>query len=135
MQIDELLSSRQIPFERLSHLPAFTANRVAQILHIRGKDVAKCVVLKCNRGYFLAVLPAPYKIDLACICRELGEENVEMAAEEEIQQLFPDCEVGAMPPFGSLYHLPTYVDESLADESRIVFEAQCHEEAIRMNYR
>jgi Ala-tRNA(Pro) deacylase len=81
------------------------------------------------------VLPAPYRIDLTSIGREIGEENVEMASEEEIQQMFPDCEVGAMPPFGSLYHLPTYVDESLAEDNRIVFEAQCHEEAIRMNYR
>jgi Ala-tRNA(Pro) deacylase len=135
MQIDQLLSNRHIPFERLSHPTAYTANRVAQYLHVNGKDVAKCVLLKGRRGYFLAVLPASHRVDLERIGRELGDDHIEMAAEEEIHQLFPDCEVGAMPPFGSLYHLPTYVDEALAEDERIVFEAQCHDEAIRMSYR
>jgi Ala-tRNA(Pro) deacylase len=135
MKLDEMLASRRVPFERLSHRPAYTANRVAQILHVSGKDVAKCVVLRTRRGYVLAVLPAPYRIDLETLGRQLNDDDVQIASEEEIQQLFPDCEVGAMPPFGSLYHLPTFIDDSLAEDDRIVFEAQNHEEAIRMSYR
>jgi Ala-tRNA(Pro) deacylase len=135
MKLDEMLASRQVSFERLSHRPAFTANRVAQVLHVHGKEMAKCVVLRTRRGYVMAVLPAPYKIDLEKLGGQVGDDNVQMATEEEIQQLFPDCEVGAMPPFGSLYHLRTIIDESLAEDDRIVFEAQNHEEAIRMSYR
>ena len=81
------------------------------------------------------MLPASYRVDLDQVRRELGEEWVEMGSEEDMDHLFPDCERGAIPPFGSLYHVPTLVDESLADDEQIVFEAQNHEEAIRMSYR
>jgi len=135
MKIDELLASRRIPFERLPHEPVFTANRVAQTLHVRGNDVAKTVVLRTRRGYVVAVVPAPMRIDLEKLGRQLNDDDVRIASEEEIAQLFPDCEVGAMPPFGSIYHLPTVIDDSLAEDDRIVFEAQSHDAAIRMNYR
>ena len=83
----------------------------------------------------LAVLPADCRIDLDLMRCELGNEPIEMASEPEMDQLFPDCERGAMPPFGSLYHLATIVDETLAEDNRIVFEANSRREAIRMNYR
>ncbi|HXG13308.1 MAG TPA: YbaK/EbsC family protein [Gemmataceae bacterium] len=135
MRLDELLTSRHIPFERLHHRPAYTANRIAQVLHVPGKEVAKTVLLRTGHGYALAVLPATHRVNLEQVRQALGEEQVEMASEEEMDRLFPDCERGAMPPFGSLYHLPTIVDESLAEDEQIVFEAQNHEEAIRMAYR
>lgn len=135
MKLDELLTNRHIPFERLHHQPAYTANRIAQALHVPGKEMAKTVLLRTGQGYALAVLPASYRVDLEQIRRELGEEQVELGSEEEMDRLFPDCERGAMPPFGSLYQLPTLVDESLAQDEQIVFEAQNHEDAIRMAYR
>jgi Ala-tRNA(Pro) deacylase len=135
MNLDELLTSRQIRFEKLHHRPAFTANRIAQILHVPGKEMAKTVLLKAGKGYALVVLPATCKVDLERVRQRLGEEDVSLATEEEMQRLFPDCEVGAIPPFGSQYHVHTLVDESLADDEQIVFEAQNHEEAIRMSYR
>jgi Ala-tRNA(Pro) deacylase len=134
MKLDEFLIQRRIPFERMYHQPAFTADRVAQYLHVPGKDVAKTVLLRTPHGYVLAVLPATHHVDLDQVKRDLGEESVEMATEQEIEQLFQDCERGAMPPFGSLYQLPTIVDDALAKDEKIVFEAQNHEEAIRMTF-
>lgn len=135
MKLHDFLDSRQVPFERLHHRTAYTANRVAQALHTPGRDVAKAVVLRTGHGYALAVLPATHQVDLERARVDLGEERVEMASEDEIERLFPDCERGAVPPFGSLYRVPTIVDETLAQDERIVFEAQTHQDAIRMAYR
>jgi Ala-tRNA(Pro) deacylase len=135
MKLEELLTSRHIAFERLPHQRAYTANRMAQLLHVSGKEVAKTVVLRTDHGHALAVLPATRHVDLVQVGHDLGEEHVELASEEAMGRLFPDCEAGAVPPFGSLYHLPTIVDESLAEDSSIVFEAQDHEHAIRMSYQ
>jgi Ala-tRNA(Pro) deacylase len=135
MKLDELLTSRQIPFERLRHRPTYTARRLAQLLHVPGREVAKMVLLRTGQGYLMTVLPANRRVDFEQVRRCLGEDSVEMASESEMEWLFPDCERGAVPPFGSLYHMPTLMDESLADDEQIVFEAQNHEEAIRMAYR
>jgi Ala-tRNA(Pro) deacylase len=135
MKLDEFLSSRQIPFERMEHRPTFTANRMAQALHVPGREVAKSVLLRTSRGhYVLAVVPAPYRVDLEQLCQCLGEADLELASEREMEQVFPDCECGAMPPFGSLYQVPTVVDDNLAQDDEIVFDAQNHHEAIRMSY-
>jgi Ala-tRNA(Pro) deacylase len=135
MRLDDVLSSRHIPFERLHHRPAYTANRMAQMLHVPGREVAKTVLLRTDQGYVLAVLPATHQIDLTQMRQELGANSVEMATEAEMDRLFPDCERGAIPPFGSMYNLPTLVDESLAEDESITFEAQNHEEALRIAYR
>jgi Ala-tRNA(Pro) deacylase len=135
MKLDDLLASRRVPYQRLHHEPVYQANRMAQMLHVPGRKVAKSVLLRAGRSYVLAVLPAPYKVDLERMGAELGEDSVNVASETEMDQLFPDCEVGAMPPFGSLYHVPTFVDESLVHDTEIVFEAAHHTEAIRMNFR
>src|SRR5262245_34042399 len=116
MRLDEVLSSRQIPFERLHHRPAYTANRMAQMLHVPGREVAKTVLLRTDQGYVLAVLPATHQIDLMQMRQELGAKSVEMASEDEMDSLFPDCERGAIPPFGSMYNVPTLVDEALAED-------------------
>src|SRR5437868_2607217 len=135
MKLDELLTSRQVAFERLHHRPAYAANRIAQALHVPGREMAKSVLLRGPQGYVLAVLPSTHQIDLERLRQDLGEGQMEMATEDEMERVFPDCERGAMPPFGSLYQLPTLVDESLAEDEQIVFEGQNHEEAIRMRYR
>jgi Ala-tRNA(Pro) deacylase len=135
MRLDEFLTSRQVPFTRLPHRAAYTANRVAQTLHVPGKEMAKTVLVRTGHGHVLAVLPATHRVDLERLRQDLGEEQVGLATEGEMERLFPDCERGTMPPFGSLYQLPTLVDESLAADEEIVFEGQNHEEAIRMTYR
>jgi Ala-tRNA(Pro) deacylase len=135
MKLDEFLTARDIPFERMLHPPAATANRVAECLHIPGDEVAKSVLLRSTRGYLLAVLPATFKVDLDRMRRELGEDQMEMACEQEVEQIFTDCERGAASPFGSMYRIRTVVDEHLAADEKIVFDAQSHEEAIRMAFR
>ena len=135
MRLDEFLSSRQVPFTRLPHRPAYTANRVAQTLHVPGNEMAKSVLVRTGHGHALAVLPSTYQVDLELLRRDLGEEQVGLATEDEVARAFPDCERGAVPPFGSIYNLPTVVDESLTADEEIVFEGQSHEEAIRMTFR
>jgi Ala-tRNA(Pro) deacylase len=135
MRLDEVLTQRHVPFERLCHRPTFTANRMAQTLHIRGKEVAKSVLLRAGSGYVLAVLPATHQVDLGRVREELGGDSVELASEHEAERLFPDCEPGAHPPFGSLYNIQTLVDASLSDDKDIVFEGQNHEEAYRMAFQ
>src|SRR5262249_27109288 len=105
------------------------------VLHVPGKEMAKTVLLRSDRGYVLAVLPATHRVNLDEIRAKLELTDVELAGEGEMGRIFPDCELGAIPPFGSFYHLPTLVDESLAEDDEIVFEAGTHEEAIRMSYK
>jgi Ala-tRNA(Pro) deacylase len=135
MRFEDLLVSRHIPFQRLPHRRTYTANRMAQALHVKGHEVAKTVLVKTGHGPLLAVLPATHHIDLEELGHELGEDRVELASEEEMERLFPDCECGAVPPFGSLYQVPTIMDDSLATDETIVFEGPHHEEAIRMALR
>ena len=102
-------------------------------MRISGKELAKTVVLLVGEEMILAVLPAPNRVRLDKLAAEVGNP-VRLATEQEFSSLFPDCELGAMPPFGSLYNLPVYVDESLAADEAIVFNAGTHRDAIRMRY-
>ena len=135
MKLEQFLTDQQVPFERLPHRTAYTANRIAQLLHVPGKEMAKSVLLRSKRGYVLAVLPATCQVDLNRLGNDIGEEQLSMASEAEMDQIFHDCERGAIPPFGSQYRVMTVVDDSLTSERRIVFEGQNHEEAIRMAFR
>src|SRR5215469_14156144 len=101
MRLDELLVSRHIAFQRLPHRRTYAANRVAQALHVKGREVAKTVLVRTGHGHVLAVLPATHHIDLEQLGTDLGGEHVELASEDEMGKLFPDCECGAVPPFGS----------------------------------
>src|SRR5262245_37040536 len=127
MRLDEYLTSQHVPFRRLPHRPAYTASQIARSLHVPGQEMAKTVLLRTGSGYLLAVLPATRRVDLDRMRRELNEDRLELATEGDMERLFPDCERGAMPPFGSLYRLPTVVDEMLTADEEIVFEGQNHE--------
>jgi Ala-tRNA(Pro) deacylase len=127
------LDENQIPYSVMTHTTAYTAQGAAAIMEISGKELAKTVVLWTGEEMILAVLPAPSHVGLDKLAAEVGN-SVRLAAEQEFISLFPDCEVGAMPPFGSLYNLPVYVDESLAADQAIVFNAGTHHDAIRMRY-
>jgi Ala-tRNA(Pro) deacylase len=134
MKIDEMLTNRHVPFQTIHHAPAFTANRMAETLHVSGHEVAKPVLLRTGRGYVLVVVPANRQVDMQRIREWLGNVPVEMASEDEMDHLFPNCERGAIPPFGSVYHLHTLVDDALAEDKEIVFQTETHDEAIRMTY-
>lgn len=134
MNLQSFLDGKHTPYRVLQHTTTYTAMEAAQALHVPGKEMAKVVIVKADGRYCMAVLPAPYKVDMEAIARELGAQRAELASEWEIRRLFPDCEVGAMPPFGNLYNMPVCVDQSLTEDNEIVFEGGNHHEAVRMTY-
>lgn len=126
-----LLDDNGVKYEVVPHAPAYTAQDTAVSLHVPGRDLAKVVVVRKGTDLSLAVLPGHAHVDLGRLGAAL-RAPVTVAAESEIAAAFPDCETGAMPPFGNLYGLKTYLDESLTHERHIVFNAGSHTEAIRM---
>jgi Ala-tRNA(Pro) deacylase len=134
MNIHEFLTREDVEYETITHQPTFTASHLAQSVDERGDLVAKTVVLKADGEYVLAVLQASHDVDMLLAQKALGCKELELATEDELASLFPDCEVGAVLPFGSLYNLKTWVDSQLAEDDHIVFEGQTHDEAIRLSY-
>jgi Ala-tRNA(Pro) deacylase len=133
IRLKNFLDEKQIAYSVLTHTSAYTAQGAAATMQISGKELAKTVVLWTGEEMILAVLPAPNHVRLDKLAAELGR-SVRLATEQEFSSLFPDCELGAMPPLGSLYNLPVYVDESLAADESIVFNAGTHRDAIRIRY-
>jgi Ala-tRNA(Pro) deacylase len=133
-KLEEYLNDRQIPFSRSTHPIAFTAQEVAQAEHVSGRMVAKTVVLLADGAFMMAVLSADAIVDLQELRHALGVTHLRLATEREIADLFPDCELGAMPPFGNLYGLPVYVEASLAQQVEIAFNAGTHREVIHMKF-
>lgn len=133
-KVREFLDSRGVKYVSIRHSPAFTAAEVAQSAHVSGRDFAKTIVVHTESGMAMVVLPASRRIVLADLREMLSAGHVRLASEAEFRDLFPDCEVGAMPPFGNLYGLPVYVAESLADEEEIAFNAGTHTDVIKMRY-
>ena len=134
-KIKEFLDEHKIKYTIIKHSSAYTAQEIAASAHISGKELAKTVVIKFDGKMAMAVLPASYKISFDDLKEVLGVEKVRLAYEQEFMDKFPDCEVGAMPPFGNLYGMEVYVAESLTDDEEIAFNACSHTELIRMNYK
>ena len=132
-QLREFLDAHGIKYTVISHSKAYTAQELAALTHIRGKDLAKTVVVKCGAQFVLVVIPAHHHVVLESMSRLLGAE-ARLATEEEFKDLFPGCEVGAMPPFGNLYGLGVWAAEPLGRDEEIVFNAGTHTDAIRMRY-
>jgi Ala-tRNA(Pro) deacylase len=133
-KLREFLDGKKVPYEVLSHRQAFTAQEVAQAQHVRGVELAKVVMLRSGAQFMMAVLPAPYRIDLDRAKASLGKADLTLATEDEFRGLFPQCEAGAMPPFGNLYGVPVYVDQTLAHDEHIVFNAGTHTQTVKMKY-
>ncbi len=133
-KVREYLDSHTVKYMVMSHSPAYTAQEVAQKTHISGKEVAKTVMVKIDGRMAMVVLPATCEIDFHRLKKVLSAARVELAGEDDFRALFPDCEAGAMPPFGNLYDMPVYVDESLSKDADIVFNAGTHTEVIRMSF-
>ena len=134
MNLETYFTKNRIPFEKHIHTPAYTAQGLAQAEHVSGYQVAKPVVVRTGSGFAMCVLTAPQHLDRKRVADVLKEGEVRLATESEMAGLFPDCELGAEPPFGNVYNLPVYVDESLRKDPEIVFNAGTHTEAIRMRY-
>lgn len=135
-RVRRLLDEHRIQYEILPHREAFTSQEVAQSIHLPGRRLAKVIVLREAAGSTLmVVLPASEHLDLSVFRHMTGRQGVSMASEEELKRLFPDCELGAMPPFGNLYGLTTYVDACFWDERDFWFQAGNHHEVVRMKFR
>ena len=133
-RLKDYLDKEKIPYQHDVHRTAYTAQEVASEEHISGKLVAKTVIIKVDDQFAMAVLPATEHVDLFALKVALGAREVRLATEFEFTGLFPDCDVGAMPPFGNLYGLKTYVADALAEDDTIAFNAGTHTELIRMPY-
>jgi Ala-tRNA(Pro) deacylase len=133
-QLLDCLNQNNVEYEILHHAEAVTAQRIAQAEHVKGRHQAKVVMIRSGDQHLMVVLPADHHIDLEKVERVLGK-TVSLDKENEFKSLFPGSAIGAMPPFGNLYGLPTYVDKRLAEQDYIVFEAGTHTDAIKMSYR
>lgn len=133
-KLREFLDANHIPYTTITHSAAFTAQGIAALTHIPGKELAKTVIVNVDDALAMAVLPASLHVDLDLLKEVTGSRSVTIAHERDFQNCFPGCELGAMPPFGNLYDLPVYVDESLTKDNEIAFNAGSHYELIRMKY-
>ena len=130
-----LLETGGVAFETLPHREAYTAQGVAAAVHVSGWNLAKVLVVRApGEGPSMIVLPASCRLDLAALARALGKPSVALVPETEMASLFPDCETGAMPPFGQLYGLPVWVDACFPKAGEFAFQAGNHHEVVRMRY-
>lgn len=134
-KLKEYLDSHQVKYATISHSPVYTAQEIAASAQIPGKELAKTVIVKIDGKMAMAVLPASYRVDFDLLKRAVGVNSVQLASEEEFKDMFPDCEIGAMPPFGNLYGMDVFVAASLAEDAEIVFNAGSHSELIRLSYK
>lgn len=128
------LDEQHVKYVVISHSKAYTAQGIAAISHISGKELAKTVIVKLDGVLGMAVLPASFQVDLLALKKAVGVRDVALASEREFKEHFPDCETGAMPPFGNLYGIPVYVDETLTVDREIAFNAGSHHELIKLSY-
>ena len=138
MPIDKLkahLDSNNIEYITISHSKAYTAQKTAASAHIPGKELAKTVIVKLDGQMAMTVLPASYQVDFDQLRIASDAINVEISSEHEFRDKFPDCELGAMPPFGNLYGMDVYVAKSLAEDEEIAFNACSHTLLIKMKYK
>lgn len=133
-KLKEFLDANGVRYITISHSKAYTANEVAASAHVPGKSMAKIVMVKVDGRMAMAVLPAAFRVSLEQLRNSIGAREVVLAEEAEFGELFPGCEIGAMPPFGNLYGLPVYVADVLVENEEIAFNAGSHTEVIRLAY-
>lgn len=133
-KVKDFLDNNNIKYVVISHSPAYTALQVAASAHISGNELAKTIMVKLDGRLTMIVLPASYKIDFGQLIEITGVKKAELAEEEEFSSIFPNCEVGAIPPFGNLYKLEVFVAESLTTQKEISFAAGSHSELLKMSY-
>jgi Ala-tRNA(Pro) deacylase len=133
-KLKKFLDDNGVKYVTISHSKAYTALEIAEKAHIPGKDLAKTVMVKLDGRTAMAVVPASEHIDLEKLAATTGAEEAILCDEKEFENLFPDCETGAMPPFGNLYDMGVYVSDSLAEDEEIAFNAGSHTELVRLAY-
>lgn len=133
-KLKQYLDKNHVHYVSIPHASSYTAQQTAQIAHIPGKELAKTVIVKVNGQFKLIVLPACSQLNFKTLETELGSKKVELARESEFKSLFPECELGAMPPFGNLYNIETYVSKDLHDDKKIAFNGGSHNELVQLDY-
>lgn len=134
LELKDYLDRNRVRYVTLIHSPAFTSQEVAASAHIKGRDFAKTVIVKLDGKMAMAVLPASFMVNFTLLKHAAGAVHAELATEQEFKTRFPECEPGAMPPFGNLYTMPVYLESSFAEGDEIAFNAGTHTEIIRMTY-
>lgn len=133
-KLKAFLDEHDVRYVTITHSPAYTSQKTAASAHVRGKELAKAVIVTVDGELAMAVLPGSTQVDFGLLRDALGGAKVELASEDEFRDKFPECEVGAMPPFGNLYGMPVYVAAALAEDDEIAFNACSHTELIRLAY-
>jgi len=133
-KLRKFLDSHHIKYLVISHSLAYTAQGVAALAHVSGKELAKTVIVKIDGILAMVVVPAAFHVDMERLRILTGTQTVELATEGEFKDAFPDCETGAMPPFGNLYDMSVYADMKLAENEEITFTAGTHRELVRMDW-
>ena len=133
-RLKAFLDEQRVKYVTMSHSPAYTAQEIAAATHVPGKALAKTVVVKLDGKMAMAVLPATARVELGLLRKAAGVSRAELATEGEFKDLFPDCDIGAMPPFGNLYGLPVFVAERLRESPEIAFNAGTHIEVMQLSF-
>ena len=134
-KLREFLDGQNVKYVLITHSKAYTAQEVAALSHIPGKELAKTVIVRLDGRTAMAVLPATRKVDLDMLRDAAGAKKAQLAHEEDFKGLFPECEAGAMPPFGNLYGMDVFVTPGLAEDREIAFNAGSHTELVRMVFK
>jgi Ala-tRNA(Pro) deacylase len=134
-RLKDYLDQQTIPYEVVTHHETHRAPELARALHVPANELAKVVILKIGNRFAMAVLPADLRVEVKHLRDVFQAHEVRLATEEEFRALFPDCELGAMPPFGNLYNMEVYVDQCLTVNEKIVFQAGTYSEAVKLHYR
>jgi Ala-tRNA(Pro) deacylase len=132
--LQRYLNNNGIPYKIIEHNPAFSAHGISVAAHVPENEIAKTVILHADGKFWMAVLRGDNKINLHMIKQALGARQVHLAHEEDLNSLFPDCQLGTMPPFGNLYGIPVLVDQALTNDPEISFNACCYTKVIRMKF-
>ena len=133
-KLRKFLDENRIRYATIAHSPAYTAQEIAQTAHISGREVAKTVIAEADGRLVMAVVPATHKVDTALLQKAIGADTLKVVHEKDFRDAFPGCELGAMPPFGNLWDMPVYVDEMLAEDEAIAFNAGSHTELMQMRF-
>ncbi len=134
-KLKDFLDSNNIKYISITHSPVYTAQEIAASAHIPGKELAKTVIVKLDGKMAMVVLPASHRIAFDLLRDASGAEKVELAREDEFKDMFPGCDIGAMPPFGNLYGMDVFASETLVEDEEIAFNAGTHTELIKMSYK
>ena len=133
-KLKDYLEENKIRYETMVHAPVYTSQEIAATMHVPGKELAKVVMVKVDGKMVMLVLPASYRVDTKKLKKVLKCKKLGISKEKDFEELFPDCEVGAMPPFGNLYNLEVWVDQVLTEDEFIVFQAGSHVETLKIKY-